>query len=56
MIGPPKNSNGTPVGPELSAVEALEDNLERLVSDVDSLKRELKELSQPNLELNTIYR
>ncbi len=46
----------TPAGPDLSAVKALDEKLERLVSVVDELRRKVNEISCPNFETNTTFR
>ncbi len=55
-MGPPKNKDDTPAGPELSAVKTLGEKLEQLESDVENLKQKLNETLHTNLEFNTAYR
>lgn len=46
----------TPVEPEFCAMETLNENLDRFVTPINEIKREMKEVSCPNMEANTIIR
>ncbi len=55
-MGPPKVNVSTPAGPDLSAMKTLDDKLGRLVNAVKDMRREVKEVSCPNVETNTTLR